>query len=409
MAGPVSCPTYSNPMATLYFLFWLSFGIVAYTYVGYGLVVWVWASLVTHFKKYSPLSSFEPSVTLVVPAYNEAEILEEKITNCMQLDYPSDKLQMLFVTDGSTDNSELILARHPWITHLHSPTRNGKSMAENHAMEFVNTPYVVFTDCNTQLNPQAIRELIKHYQNPKVGAVSGEKKVRPNASTPGAGEGLYWKYESFLKRCDSTIHSLMGAAGELVSFRSELFFPLEPDTILDDFVQSLRIVEKGYTVVYEPQAYATEEPSASLDAEMERKIRICAGGWQAMSRLKALLNPFNQPIASFLYISHRVLRWSLAPVALLILIPLSLLLASFSGGFYLLSLALQVVFYLASWQGWITQNTTNKALVVPLYFCMMNLAVFVGFWRYVNKAQPAAWKKASRTYHEKVVSDKASR
>ena len=394
-------------MVTINFLLWTAFGIMVYTYAGYGLVVWALASLTTYFKKPKALQPFEPAVTLIVPAYNEAAILNEKVANCQTLDYPSDKLHMLFITDGSKDNSGQILAQYPFIQHLHVPFRGGKSMAENRAMEFVTTPYVVFTDCNTQLNPEAIRELVKHYQNPSVGAVSGEKKVRADNSKSGAGEGLYWKYESFLKRCDSTVYSLMGAAGELVSFRSQLFKPLESDTILDDFVQSLRIVEQGYTVVYEPRAFATEEPSASLAEEMERKIRICAGGWQAMGRLRALLNPFKQPLTTFLYISHRVLRWSLAPVALAVLLLLSVVSAGLAGGIYWVIFALQVVFYITAWQGWRSEGTASKTLVIPLYFCMMNIAVFAGFWRFLKKSQPAAWEKATRPQSKKMVFNKS--
>lgn len=385
-------------MSYLIYLFWAAAAVVGYTYLGYAVVVWLWAKIVARTRRPLALQPFEPPVTLVVPAYNEAAILEAKIANCAALDYPADKLKLLFITDGSTDDSGRVLARHPRIEHLHAPFRGGKSMAENRAMEFVTTPYVIFTDCNTNLNPAAVRELVKHYQDPQVGAVSGEKKIERTASTSGAGEGIYWKYESFLKRCDSSIYSLMGAAGELVSFRSHLFLPLEPDTILDDFVQSLRIVHQGYRVVYEPQAYATEPPSVSLPDELERKIRICAGGWQAMSRLTALLNPLRQPVVTFLYLSHRVLRWSLAPLALATLLLLSLLLAVGVGGFYWLALAAQVAFYLAAGREWQTsrRGRSQPLFVVPLFFTLMNVAVFRGFWRWLRKAQPAAWAKASR-------------
>ena len=386
-------------MNALDYLFWLSVALVGYTYVGYAAVVGLLAALLAQWRKPAPRQPYEPEVTLVVPAYNEANILAVKVENCLAQDYPAAKLQLLVITDGSTDNSAQVLAAYPRVLHLHAPARGGKSLAENRAMEFVNTPYVVFTDANTLLNKQAVRELLQHYQDPKVGAVSGEKKVRVLAgSTPGAGEGLYWKYESFLKRCDSRVYSLMGAAGELVSFRSHLFRPLEADTILDDFVQSLRIVEQGYTVVYEPAAYATEDPSASLTDEWERKIRICAGGWQAMSRLRGLLRPWRQPLVTFLYVSHRVLRWSLAPVALALLLPLGTLLAAtasgWMAGFYGLAVAAQLLFYWAAWRAW--QGASSKLCVVPMYFCMMNLAVFAGFWRYHKKAQPAAWAKAAR-------------
>lgn len=387
-------------MLILKIIFWFALAVVLYTYIGYGLVVWIWAKAKSLFgnnkKLYTP--DFEPEVTLVVPAYNEGDILKSKIEDCLALDYPANKLQITFITDGSTDNSEAVLAAYPQVIHLHSPERGGKSLAENRAMEYVNTPYVIFTDCNTFLNRNAVREMVKHYQDPQVGAVSGEKKILSQDSLSGSGEGLYWKYESFLKRCDSQIHSLMGAAGELVSFRSNLFEPLEKDTILDDFIQSLRIVDKGYTVVYEPNAYAMEAPSVSMVEEMKRKIRICAGGWQSMARLTSLLNPFRQPVVTFLYLSHRVLRWSLTPALLAVLLPVSFALAWLSGGIYSLAFGLQVLFYSAAWAGWVldAKGVKPKPLVVPLYFTMMNIAVFKGFFRYIRSSQPAAWEKAER-------------
>ncbi|MBU6121951.1 glycosyltransferase family 2 protein [Hymenobacter siberiensis] len=378
-------------------LFWLFLAVVLYTYLGYGLIVWAWAKLARG-RRPALQPAFEPEVTLVVPAYNEADILAAKVQNCLALDYPADKLQLLFITDGSDDNSGEVLARYPTVRHLHLPARGGKSMAENRAIRYVSTPCVVFTDCNTLLNPEAVRELVKHYADPQVGAVSGEKRVQADGSPSGAGEGLYWKYESLLKRCDSDIYSLMGAAGELVSFRTELFKPLEADTILDDFVQSMRIVNAGYRVVYEPRAYAMEPPSFSLGEEMKRKVRICAGGWQAISRLPALLNPLRQPVVAFLYVSHRVLRWSLTPLLLALLLPLNGLLAVAEGGWYTLMLAAQLGFYAAAGLGWrlAARGRAAGPLLVPLYFTMMNVAVFQGFWRFVRKAQPAAWDKAQR-------------
>ncbi len=378
-------------------LFWFSLAVVLYTYVGYALVVWVWARLRP--ARPTPATGFEPEVTLVVPAYNEAAILAEKMRNCRSLDYPADKLQLLVITDGSTDDSSRVLAEFPEVQHLHQDARAGKSMAENRAIHYVHTPYVIFTDCNTQLNPAAVRQLVRHYQDPQVGAVSGEKRVLRDGSAPGAGEGMYWLYESFLKRCDSHISSLMGAAGELVSFRTDLFSPLEPDTVLDDFVQSMRIVKAGYRVVYEPDAYALEPPSFSLPDEMERKIRICAGGWQAMSRLRPLLNPLRQPVVSFLYISHRVLRWTLTPALLLLLLPLNVGLAGAVGGIYWGLLLAQLLFYGAAGLGWwraLRGQTAGPALV-PLYFTMMNVAVFAGARRFWRNTQPAAWNKAQRT------------
>lgn len=381
-------------------------GVVFYTYVGYALLVGVWAQL-SRYTRNAPntaSTAFEPNVTLIVPAYNEADILAAKVDNCLALDYPANKLRLLFITDGSTDASAEVLAAYLQVQHLHVPERGGKSMAENRSLQYVNTPFVVFTDCNTMLNPEALKVMLTHYQDPQVGAVSGEKHVLSDGSASGSGEGLYWKYESFLKRCDSKICSLMGAAGELVSFRTELFTPLENDIILDDFVQSMRIVGAGYRVVYEPEAYALEPPSASLGEEMQRKVRICAGGWQAMARLKFLLNPFRQPVVTFLYISHRVLRWSITPALLALLLPMNIYLSYTQQGIYILLFALQLLFYASSLVGWwlATRNRGAGIALVPLYFTMMNIAAFRGFGRFLQNAQPAAWDKAQRTAVVKV-------
>jgi biofilm PGA synthesis N-glycosyltransferase PgaC len=388
----------------LVLLFWVSLGVVFYTYVGYALVVGAWAQVSGRTRSNAPKGAFEPNVTLIVPAYNEAAILADKVDNCLALDYPLSKLKLLFITDGSTDASAEVLAAYPQVQHLHVPERGGKSMAENRSMQYVDTPFVVFTDCNTMLNPEALKVMLAHYQDPQVGAVSGEKHVLSDGSASGSGEGLYWKYESFLKRCDSKICSLMGAAGELVSFRTELFAPLENDVILDDFVQSMRIVGAGYRVVYEPRAYAMEPPSASLNEEMQRKVRICAGGWQAMARLKFLLNPFRQPIVTFLYISHRVLRWSITPALLALLVPMNAYLSYTQHGIYTLLLLLQVLFYVSSLVGWwlASRNRKAGAALVPLYFTMMNVAAFRGFGRFLQNSQPAAWDKAQRTTAVKV-------
>ena len=382
-------------------LFWLSIAVIFYTYVGYGLVVGIWA----HFAKTDnkPKSTtFEPEVTLIVPAYNEAAIIDNKVKNCLELDYPSNRLRLLFITDGSTDSSAEVLSAYPQVLHLHLPARGGKSLAENRAMQHVSTPYVIFTDCNTLLNPEAVRVMVAHYQAPRVGAVSGEKHVLADGSASGSGEGLYWKYESYLKRCDSKIYSLMGAAGELVSFRTELFAPLEKDTILDDFVQSMRIVGAGYKVIYEPKAYAMESPSSSLTEEMRRKVRICAGGWQSMARLTLLLNPFRYPVVAFRYISHRVLRWSLTPALLALVLPLNAYLAFTQAGIYGPLLGLQALFYGSSIFGWWLAATNRPAgpTLVPLYFTMMNVAAFRGFGRFLTNSQPAAWDKASRRLSE---------
>jgi len=384
--------------------FWILMILVFYTYIGYGILLFILVKIKKAFVKEKKLSSdFEPEVTLVIPAFNEEDYIREKALNSLSLDYPSSKLKILFITDGSTDDTRDILEEIDGVKVIHRDRRAGKSAAENRAMKFVTTPIVIFCDANTVLNKESIRELVKHYADEKVGAVSGEKRISMDSQSniSGAGEGLYWKYESFLKKMDSELYTVVGAAGELISFRTSLVEDLEEDTILDDFVQSLRICEKGYRVVYEPKAYAVEMASENVKEELKRKIRIAAGGWQAMSRLAGLLNPFKNFVLSFQYVSHRVLRWSVSALALPFIFILNVLIV-FGGDIpsvlYQMLLVAQVVFYALALFGWYveTKNMRIKILFVPYYFTMMNYAVFAGFFRWVSGNQRATWEKSSR-------------
>jgi poly-beta-1,6-N-acetyl-D-glucosamine synthase len=210
---------------------------------------------------------------------------------------------------------------------------------------------------------------------------------------------LYWKYESFLKKQDARLYSVVGAAGELFSVRRELYQPIETGVIIEDFVLSLRIAMKGYVVQYAPGAYAMEAASASIKEEQKRKVRICAGGFQAMVMLKGLFNIFRYGVLSFQYISHRVLRWSVTPVFLFLLFPLNLVLVfNRVGIIYDLSLAGQLLFYILGFTGWYYANrdVSVKALYVPYYFLFMNISVFAGFRRFIGGKQTVLWDKAAR-------------
>ena len=380
-------------------LFWLLIGLVFYTYIGYGILLFVLIKIKG--KKGSPKSdpTFEPEVTLVVPAYNEEDFIRTKVQNSLELDYPKEKFKILFITDGSSDGTVDILTSMEGVEVTHEDRRAGKSAAENRAMQFVKSPIVVFCDANTLLNKECIRKLVQHYADSEVGAVSGEKRVMTKESdvASAAGEGLYWKYESALKKWDSQLKTVVGAAGELISFRTSLVQELEEDTILDDFIQSLRICEQGYRVIYEPEAYAVETASANTTEELKRKVRIAAGGWQGMSRLMSLLNPFKHPVLTFQYISHRVLRWSLSAFALPFIFWINTVLKSEHPVYYWLMWA-QIAFYSMAALGWILENRSIrlKILFVPYYFCMMNYAVFAGFLRWLRGSQKSAWERSKR-------------
>lgn len=390
-------------MRFTYILFITSFFVLFYNYIGYGILLWALVKIKRRLQKAKPPAApYEPEVTLIVAAYNEETVIEEKIVNTLALDYPEEKLRLLFITDGSSDNTPAIISRYPRIQLLHAAARTGKTAALNRAMQHVETPYVIFCDANTLLNAAAVRNIVQHYADEGTGGVAGEKKVISSGGSAGAAatEGIYWKYESFLKKLDAELYSVVGAAGELFSVRTALFQPVEEAVILDDFIISLRINIKGYRIAYAPDAYAMEAPSDSIKEEHKRKIRISAGGFQSIVMLRALLNVFRFPVVSFQYISHRVLRWTLSPLSLLILLLSNITLAIYEGGwFFNTCLAIQVLGYLAALTGYklAERNIRISLFYIPFYFLFMNIAVYQGFYRYLTNNQSAAWEKAKRS------------
>ncbi len=386
-------------------LLWLSLFIVFYAFAGYGILLFALVKIKRIVKGKPTVPAINEanlrSCSLVIAAYNEEGFIIEKIKNTLQLHYPAGKLELIFITDGSSDRTPELVATYPQIRLLHSPERRGKIAAVHRAMDTVTTEVVVFTDANTYLNPDALLNICRHYADAKVGAVAGEKRVQVDETADAtAGEGFYWKYESKLKAWDSELYSVVGAAGELFSIRRELYQPVSPDAILDDFMISLLVAQKGYRVVYEPEAYASETSSANVKEELKRKIRIAAGGIQSIIWLKSLLNPFPQPLLSFQYISHRVLRWTVVPFLMILALILNVVIVLQGGAplIYKILLAAQVLFYTASLVGWLLERKEIKvkALFIPYYFCMMNYAVIRGIFRYFAGSQSAAWEKAQR-------------
>ena len=397
---------------SLVIAFWVLLFIVFYSYIGYGILLGFLVKLKG--PKPTTLESQAdkdlPEVTFMVAAYNEERWIDDKIRNSLDLDYPKNKIHFVFVTDGSSDTTPERIINFPntegyKIELFHQPERRGKIAAVERVMPFVRTPIVIFTDANTDLNPEAIKKMVRHYADPTVGAIAGEKRVQMSAEASGAGEGLYWKYESLLKKWDSRLYSAVGAAGELFSVRTDLYAPVEKDTLIEDFVMTMRIAKQGFRIVYESEAYAVESHSADVKEELKRKIRISAGGLQAVWRLRDLLNPFKYGVLSFQYWSHRVLRWTLSPLALPLIFGLNYWLilrgpqnenSSFSI-YYFLFWA-QVVFYASAILGWIFEQMKLKvkAFYVPYYFCMMNYSVYRGLGRLIAGSQSVVWEKSKR-------------
>jgi cellulose synthase/poly-beta-1,6-N-acetylglucosamine synthase-like glycosyltransferase len=394
-------------MEILQVLFWVMLFIVFYTYIGYGILLYFIIKVrrilgIKRTQKINP--NFEPEVTLFIAAFNEKDYVEAKMKNSLALEYPKDKLKILWVTDGSDDGTDQIVAQYPEAQVLHRPERNGKIGAMNRGMQYVKTPLVVFCDANTMLGKESIRRIVNLFKDETVGCVSGEKRILDKASdtASGAGEGIYWKYESTLKKWDAELYSVVGAAGELFAIRTPLYQEVEKDTLLDDFMVSLRVAQQGYSIQYDPEAYAIESASANVKEELKRKVRISAGGIQSVVRLRSLLNIFRYGTLSFQYISHRVLRWTITPLCLLLMLPLNAAIALQEGLFtphlFPVLFWLQLIFYGMALSGWFLENrsTRIKILFIPYYFFIMNLSVFLGFNRYLKNQQSVNWERAQR-------------
>lgn len=385
-------------------LFWILFIIIVYSYLGYPLLLFISNFLLKRIKpkRKTELNTEYPEVTIFIAAYNEIDFIEQKINNTLSLDYPKNKLHQLWITDGSDDGTYEKLKQYNELTVFHQKERKGKTGAINRGMQFVKTPIVIFSDANTILNKDAVKNIVHAINNPLVGCVAGEKRIssQKKNSAVNAGEGIYWKYESFIKSCESNINSALGAAGELFAIKKELFNPIEKDTILDDFTISMQIAQKGYKIIYAPQAFATEEGSLNIKEELKRKIRIAYGGFQTLFRQTNLLNIFKHPLLTIQYISHKVLRWLVIPFALIIILPVNLFLLfnapEFSVYFYLF--VLQVIFYIIVIAGSLLQGKSFKfkLFFAPYYLFIMNYSILLGFMRYIKKGQSINWAKAKR-------------
>jgi poly-beta-1,6-N-acetyl-D-glucosamine synthase len=388
-------------MVFIKYIFFVSVFIVVYNYAGYAVLAYILNKI--NRRKNSDNDSFTPSVSFIVAAYNEEDCIEEKIKNCLLLQYPAHLVEYIFIADGSADKTVDIIRSYPQVTLLYEKERKGKTAALNRAVALANHEILIFNDANTILNKEAIAKIAKHYASAETGGVAGEKKVlnvHAGENLAAANEGIYWKYESVLKKIDSEFYSVVGAAGELFSIRRELYEQVPENVILDDFVISLRVAARGYRIIYEPQAYASELPSATLKDEKKRKVRIAAGGFQAIVLLKKLLLFWKHPRLSFLYISHRVLRWAVTPFCLVLaLVCNAVLFFGLENPFYKISFLAQLCFYGLAFVTLLLPSFAKNIKLAKLasYFVFMNVSVLQGFFKFLKGNQSAAWDKANRS------------
>jgi cellulose synthase/poly-beta-1,6-N-acetylglucosamine synthase-like glycosyltransferase len=385
-------------------IFWICFGLMVYHYLLYGMLLWLLGGFFRIFRinKDSFEGIYEPDIALIIPAYNEAEVIPDKIRNTEALDYPAEKMHIVWITDGSTDDSVKLLNKVSGITLLHENERRGKIHAMNRAVRTVKAPIVFFTDANAMLNREALREMVRLFASERTGCVTGEKRISHSDlhKAVDAGEGLYWQYESFIKELESETGSVMGAVGELFAIRRNLYTEIKEDTLLDDFTLSLQVVQKGFNIKYARLACSVETSSFSIAGEFKRKSRIAAGGIQALTRIPELLHPLKFGATAWKFFSHKVLRWIIIPFAfpLIFLMNVLIVFSEPVHSIYTLLIILQVIFYATAIAGSMLQNRSVLFSLVfgPYYMVIMNLAAVKGIIDFIAGNYSVKWQKTRR-------------
>jgi len=376
--------------------FWLGLAALVYTYLGYPVLLWVITRFVP--QKVTGDGAVFPRVTMIIAAYNEAKIIAAKLENCLNLEYPAEKLSFIVASDGSSDATNsivsVIAASENRIRLLVLP-RGGKAIALNAAMKVADGELVVFSDANTLYALDAIGKLVRHFADPGTGCVCGKLSYNnPGKVISGQGESAYWRYETALKEMESRLGYVAGANGAIYAIRKDLFVPLPAGTINDDFFISMRIVQRGLRCLYEGAAVAYEEVAPDVKSEFRRHVRDGAGHYIAVWRLAGLLNPF-LGTRSFIYWSHRILRWA-APFILITLVALNIALAD--KHFYFGLLMLQAGFYLLAIVGCVAAGLGRVPfmLYVPCYFLNLNSALFLGFLKTISGVARPTWESTGR-------------
>jgi cellulose synthase/poly-beta-1,6-N-acetylglucosamine synthase-like glycosyltransferase len=397
---------------------WLCFGAVAYNYAGYPLLLFAVSALVQaksdflylmqrRSRRRSLATESAPKVAVLVAVYNEESVIRAKAQNCLEIDYPADRVEFLIGLDAPTDATPDLLAQNqsPRFRVFHFSERRGKLAVLRDLVRQTSAEILVLTDANTMLERGAVRNLVRHFADPRVGAVSGEEVRVAVPGTQTGAEDLYWRYESAVKILESRLNCSLGGNGAALAVRRSLFNPRQ-DLIVEDFQIPLEIRFQGHRVVYDPEAIAVEEIAPTLSAQFGRRVRIGAGNYQTLFRNLDYINPRHGFLA-FSFFSHRVLRW-LAPLLLPVGLACSVVLAT--QRFYAILATVQAGFYLMAAIGYWLKKKDKRLRVCsgPFHFCSMNLALFLGLIRFLKGQQALAWKPTLRRLGDAALLDKLS-
>ena len=392
-------------------LFWFFVFSIFYTYAGYPFLVTLlarlrpdWMPIIRSRAKQLPL----PSVTLLIAAYNEEEVIAQKLENCLELDYPRDQLQILVAADGSDDRTPEMVRGFAGrgVELSYSPPRRGKMAAINRAVPLARGEIIVFSDANNLYAPDTLRELVVPFVDPSVGGVSGAKTIVKGDGSLGESEGLYWRYESFIKQQETRLGTCTGVAGEILAIRRHLF-ESPPDSIInDDFYMGMRLLKRGYRIVYAPKARSFERVSPSAQDEVTRRARIVAGRYQAISLAHELLPA--HPVVAWQVISHKFMR-PLVPLAMIGALLTNLIavvrptdkqdqpLRHLAPPLNWLLLLLQVLFYTLASLPIERKGVLGKLLYLPTFLLNSNKAALMGLYRFITKRQSTLWKRVPRS------------
>jgi poly-beta-1,6-N-acetyl-D-glucosamine synthase len=375
-------------------VFWCFLFLIIYHYFLFPVIVYVLSMTV---GKETKRGSFSPSVSLIIAAYNEEKVIEAKLENSFALEYPDDKLEIIVVSDGSNDDTPVIVRGFSdrGVIGLHDSPRRGKTSALNRAMKAAKGSIVVFSDANSMYDSKAITMLVRNFADSSVGGVCGRKAISRNQSRESSrGDELFWDFEARMKIMQGRIGSITTGDGEIFAIRKELYQIIPEEVINDDTAITFNIIQGGYRIVYEPEAFTYEEASIRLEDDFNVKARMVSGGFQTLSLYRRMLFPPKNFFA-LQFLSHKVLRW-IMPVLLIALYISNIFILTKP---YLLFFTGQSIFYGAAAAGFFLRRGSHKVrpLYLPLYYCYMNAAALKGiYFFFAGKSTTSIWKKAQR-------------
>lgn len=385
---------------TLKILFWFLVFLIINTYLLYPLVIWLLSKFKS--KSYDYTSDFSTSVSILISAYNEEKVIENRVKNLLSQNYDKNLIEIIVGSDCSNDNTNEILKRlakeYPEVKIFLFNNRRGKAGVLNEIVQYATNEILIFTDANTEFEKNAIKNLVKHFQYSSIGGVSGrlvliEKNFHKER---GVEEKKYWEYETFIKKSEGNLGILIGANGGIFAIRKNLFSEIPTDKpVTDDFYLSLSVIKKGYKFIYETLAIGFEEVAKDLSSEFKRKIRFAATNFQTISFFKSLL--FNKNIIlSYAFWSHKIIRWFL-PLILILVFVLNIFLVN-AGTFYLVTFFIQLLFYFLALIGFIFNKIKIRLTLLSLiyYFLVTNIALLIGFIRFLRKKHSVIWQSTSR-------------